>query len=237
MDGTRFIYGVVIGLLPPLLWLWFWLKEDNLHPEPRAVLAKCFFYGMIGVLVAFCAQWLTTSLFTDTFNRYVVWAAIEEIIKFSIMYIVVIAAGKMDEPIDAMVYMITTALGFAALENMLFTLGAINQGSIVSTILVGNMRFVGAILVHVISSAMTGFMLAISFYGQKILKIIAGIVGLILATALHAAFNLSIISSETSSVLKIFAWVWVAVVVLILIFEEIKGIEINEDAKRAKTQQ
>ena len=153
------------------------------------------------------------------------------------MYIVVIAAGKMDEPIDAMVYMITTALGFAALENMLFTLGAINQGSIVSTILVGNMRFVGAILVHVISSAMTGFMLAISFYGQKILKIIAGIVGLILATALHAAFNLSIISSETSSVLKIFAWVWVAVVVLILIFEEIKGIEINEDAKRAKTQQ
>ncbi len=237
MDGTRFLYALIIGILPPLLWLWFWLKEDNLHPEPRAVLAKCFFYGMLGVFVAVCAQWLTSSLFPDNIHRYIVWAGIEEIVKFGIVYVVVIAEGKMDEPIDAMIYMITAALGFAALENTLFTLGAVNQGTIFSTILIGNMRFIGAILVHVISSAMIGFMLAISMYGQKVLKIIAGIVGLILATALHAAFNLSIISSETSSILKILAWVWVAVVVLILIFEEIKGIEINEDAKRAKLKQ
>ena len=127
--------------------------------------------------------------------------------------------------------MITAALGFAALENTLFTLGSIHTGTIASTILLDNERFIGAILVHVISSAMVGFMVAISFYGPKILKVFATIVGLILATALHAAFNLSIIRSDPNDILRVFAWVWAAVVILILIFEEIKGIEIKEDAK------
>jgi len=40
---------------------------------------------------------------------------------------------------------------------------------------------------------------------------------------------LSIISSTSVDTLKVFAWVWGAVVILIIIFEEIKGLEIRHD--------
>lgn len=253
MNSTQLLYGIVAGLVPPLLWLWFWLKENNLHPEPRSTLIKCFLYGMIGVFVALFFQWLTAPFFAtaDNFHRYIVWAAIEEIVKFGVVFFAAFGGfnafgsfglfgarkgnasnankSKMDEPIDAMIYMITAALGFAALENVLFMLGTISESNLASVLVVGDMRFIGAILVHVVSSAMVGFMVAASFYCARSLKVIAVIVGLGLATTLHAAFNLSIISSTSVDTLKVFAWVWGAVVILIIIFEEIKGLEIRHD--------
>lgn len=247
MNSTQFLYGCVAGLVPPLLWLWFWLKENNLHPEPRSTLAKCFLFGMAGVFVALLLQWLTAPLFAaaDNFHRYIVWAAIEEIVKFGVVFFVAFGAlrmgkegaqknspnnkSKMDEPIDAMIYMITAALGFAAMENVLFMLGTVSESNLTSVLVVGDMRFIGAILVHVVSSAMVGFMVAASFYCARSLKVIAVVVGLALATALHSAFNLSIISSTSVDTLKVFAWVWGAVVILIIIFEEIKGLEIRHD--------
>jgi RsiW-degrading membrane proteinase PrsW (M82 family) len=256
MNSTQFLYGCVAGLVPPLLWLWFWLKENNLHPEPRVTLMKCFLYGMAGVFVALLFQWLSAPLFAaaDNFHRYIVWAAIEEIVKFGVVFFVACGGfsifgafstgkkgeqktpannvnkkNKMDEPIDAMIYMITAALGFAALENVLFMLGTVSESNLTSVLVVGDMRFIGAILVHVVSSAMVGFMIAASFYCARYLKVIAVIVGLAMATALHSAFNLSIISSTSVDTLKVFAWVWGAVVILIIIFEEIKGLEIRHD--------
>jgi RsiW-degrading membrane proteinase PrsW (M82 family) len=241
MNPTQLLYGIVAGLVPPLLWLWFWLKENNLHPEPRATLAKCFLYGMAGVFVALLFQWLTAPLFAaaDNFHRYIVWAAIEEIVKFGVVFFVAFggfraAKSKMDEPIDAMIYMITAALGFAALENVLFMLGTVSDSNLTSVLIVGDMRFIGAILVHVVSSAMVGFMVAASFYCARSLKVIACLVGLAMATALHSAFNLSIISSTSVDTLKVFAWVWGAVVILIIIFEEIKGLEIRHDILLSK---
>jgi RsiW-degrading membrane proteinase PrsW (M82 family) len=231
MNSTQFLYGIVAGIVPSLLWLWFWLKENNLHPEPRTTLAKCFLFGMVGVFIALLFQWLTKPLFApaDNFHLYVVWAAIEEIVKFGVVFFVAITADKIDEPIDAMIYMITAALGFAAMENTLFMFGAISDSNIASALVVGDLRFIGAILVHVVSSAMVGFMIAASFYSPKILKVVACVVGLGVATALHTAFNLSIISSTSVDTLKVFAWVWGAVVILIIIFEEIKGLEIRHD--------
>ena len=39
------------GVAPALLWLWFWLKEDNQKPEPKGLIATIFFIGMICVIV------------------------------------------------------------------------------------------------------------------------------------------------------------------------------------------
>lgn len=244
MDSAQFLYGIVVGIVPPLLWLWFWLKENNLHPEPRATLAKCFFLGMAGVFVALIFQWLSGPLFApaDNFHRYIVWAAIEEIVKFGAVFFVAFGVfgggkggkSKIEEPIDAMIYMITAALGFAALENTLFMFGAVSDSNFTSVLVVGDMRFIGAILVHVVASALVGFMIAASLYSVRTLKIIAITVGLALATALHSAFNLSIINGTSADTFKVFAWVWGAAVILILLFEEIKGFEVKHDTMKEK---
>jgi RsiW-degrading membrane proteinase PrsW (M82 family) len=225
IDSTQFLYGVLSGMLPPLLWLWFWLKENHLHPEPRGRIAACFFFGMVAVLIAIPLQFGVSQIFFDNTHRYILWAFIEEILKFSAVYVVVFNGRKMDEPIDAVIYMITAALGFAALENTFFMLGAIKNSDLVSTIITGNFRFMGAILLHVVCSATVGFMLAVTFYHSRLWKIAAGIIALLIAGSLHAAFNLAIINSDSFNTLKAFGWVWGGVVLLVILFEEVKAVK------------
>lgn len=225
MDLTTISYALLSGILPALLWLWFWLKEDNLHPEPKSIIFGSFVAGGIVVLIAIIGEKLVADITTDTTTRYIAWAAIEEITKFIAVAIIALSSRKMDEPIDAMIYCITVALGFAALENALFVLSPLGAGDVMKSIVTGNMRFIGATLVHIVSSATVGFMIGLTFYRGKTIKALALIVGVILAITLHSAFNLSIINSSATNTLRVFGWVWGAIVILLILFEEIKVIK------------
>ena len=222
-------YALLSGVLPALLWLWFWIKEDNLHPEPKKLIFLAFIMGAISVLAAiFIEQSIAAEFDGNALEtiRYVLLAATEEIAKLVMVIIIALATKEMDEPIDAMIYCITVALGFAAFENFLFTFNHFHTGDVAKGIITGNMRFMGATLVHVVSSASIGFMIGLSLYKNILVKAIALVTGVILAVALHSAFNLSIIrvTVETDT-LKIFAWVWGAIVVLLILFEEIKVVK------------
>ena len=120
--GIAFLCGVI----PSFLWLWFWLKEDNLHPEPRSLVFGTFIAGAIVVLFAIVFEKFTGDMINSETTRYVAWAAIEEIVKFIAVAIIALRSKNMDEPIDAMIYCITIALGFAALENTLFILSPLD---------------------------------------------------------------------------------------------------------------
>lgn len=220
-----FVYALLAGMLPALLWLWFWLKEDSLHPEPKKLLLCSFLGGMLTVIVAvICEKYAFDVIQSETY-RYIAWAIIEEVCKFAAVVVIALNSKYMDEPIDAMIYCITVALGFAALENTLFILSPFHAGDISKGLVTGNMRFIGATLVHTVSTALIGFMIGISFYKNTLVKTISVIAGVILASALHASFNLSIINETVTNTLKVFSWVWIAVVILLILFEEIKGIE------------
>ncbi len=225
MSITTIIYALLSGILPALLWLWFWLKEDNLHPEPRSLVATSFIGGMMVVVLAIFLEKYISDIVSDSTTRYILWAGIEEIVKFIAVLIIALRSRNMDEPVDAMIYCITVALGFAALENALFILSPLDTGDITRSIVTGNMRFIGASLVHVTSSAAIGFMIGLSFYKNLLIKSISLIIGIILSITLHASFNLSIINSTAMNTLKVFGWVWIAVIILIILFEEVKGIK------------
>jgi RsiW-degrading membrane proteinase PrsW (M82 family) len=225
MNFTSIGYALLSGVLPALLWLWFWLKEDKLHPEPKSRVFGTFIAGGIMVLFAIVFEKFVGDMIASTEYRYIAWAAIEELVKFAAVAIIALRSKDMDEPIDAMVYCITVALGFAALENTLFILSPLDAGDVTKTIITGNMRFVGATLVHIVSSASIGFMIGLTFYRRRITKIIFGFVGILIAITLHSAFNLSIINVSTTSTLKVFAWVWCAIIILMILFEEIKVVK------------
>ncbi len=218
------IYALLAGVLPTLLWLWFWLREDNLHPEPKSVIAVSFILGIAVVPLAVVVEQFVGNLIRDESYRYIAWAAVEELCKVFAVLLIILKSKNVDEPIDIMIYCITVALGFAALENTLFILSPIQNGEIAKGIITGNMRFIGATLVHVVSSAIIGFTLGLTFFKKDYLKAISGIFGVILAIVLHASFNLSIINETVTNTLKVFGFVWLAVVILIILFEEIKGI-------------
>jgi RsiW-degrading membrane proteinase PrsW (M82 family) len=245
MDNINLIATLCFigGFLPALVWLWFWLKEDKLKPEPNWMILKTFIAGGFAVLGAFLLQHLSinilsrfgfslnleaeelisTSFFLSSLGFLLVWAGIEEIVKFLATFFVAFRNRNYDEPIDAMMYIIITAIGFAAVENTLFLLDtSISGGNTMSLLLTGNMRFLGATVVHILSSAIVGIMISFAFYSNSFKKISFLAIGLILATFLHATFNFLIIRSSGLDMLYIFSGLWAIAIFIIFIFERVK---------------
>lgn len=221
-------FALIGGILPALVWLYFWLKEDSRCPEPRHLIVLAFVAGMIAVpLVLPFQKWAIAHYGEISATVIFVWAAVEELMKYAVAAVAVLWRRAVNEPIDAMMYMITAALGFAALENTLFLLAPIADGNLIDSFITGNLRFLGATLLHVLASAMVGFALAISFYAHKKLMPIYASVGLILAIALHTVFNLLIISGEGRNTLTAFFFVWIGAVVLLVLFEIARFIRIK----------
>lgn len=214
-----------------MIWLWFWLKQDKLHPEPKKYILLSFIFGIIvAALVLPVEEIITKFLPGAGIITILALSFAEEIFKYGGAYFSALKKTYMDEPVDAIIYIITVALGFAALENTLFIIHSLktNGSDIAQTILVGNMRFIGSTLLHTVSSGVIGVFLALSFYKGKIFKTIYLLIGLILATALHTFFNFFIIKVQGAGIFMVFAIIWLAVILLIFLFEIVKRIKLKK---------
>ena len=233
------------GVFPSLLWLWFWLREDRKNPEPKGLIALSFAAGMAVVYFVLPFQKLVVlilpaimqglDMLANTWHFIVpssssvqttLWAFVEEFGKFATVFLVAYHTRDFDEPMDCIMYMITAALGFAAMENTLYILKDIAHGGVADALLNSNLRFIGATIVHTASSALLGIAFAFAFYGKYFFKILAGFFGLILATLLHAYFNLSIIDTQgTINTLVVFSKYWIAIFGIIVLLEIVKFIK------------
>ena len=228
MSASTLFFSLLGGVLPVLLWLWFWLREDRLHPEPRSIIMFSFFGGMAAVLFALPAeQWVWKTWSGNMTLIIIGWAVIEEVLKYIASYTTALRDRENDEPIDSLIYLITAALGFAALENTFFLSGYFTKGGLVSGIDLGILRFLGASLLHVISSGTLGFFLALGFYKRSFVKKIDGIMGLIAAIVLHALFNLFILKASGNGLytFTVLGFVWLAVILLFIGFEKVKQLK------------
>ena len=210
------------GLLPSLLWLWFWLREEKCHHDPKRFIFYSFLAGMAAVPLVLPFQHLASAYFTGT-TVLVLWAISEEVLKYFAASITVLRPRLMDAPLDALIFMISAALGFSALENMLFLIAPLQAGDTIQTILTGNLRFIGATLLHTLSSATVGLGIAYGYYRSKAVQRIALVSALILAIALHSGFNLLIMKSEQGGMFGAFLLVWAGIILLLLLFEKVKA--------------
>lgn len=223
-DLTTIIAAAAGGILPALAWLWFWLREDSKNPEPRRLIALAFLAGMVAVGIAIPIEKSVQPYLASQVLLFSAWSAIEEILKYAMARITVLHSKQNDEPIDPVMYMVTVALGFAAAENTLFLLSPLAGNTVAQTILTGDLRFVGATLLHVLSSAVVGLALALSFYKPKRVKRWYVLCGVILAAALHSTFNFLILNTPEEHLLRTFGFVWLGVIVLIAMLEYVKRI-------------
>ncbi|MBI4132792.1 MAG: PrsW family intramembrane metalloprotease [Candidatus Sungbacteria bacterium] len=226
---------VALSFLPPVIWLLFYLHEDR-HPEPKHLLVLTFIAGVISAFIAVAAEvglYGTPPVFSGLFHRlsprllalplfiFIGVSLIEEYLKYAAVKFAVLSRPEFDEPIDAMIYMVTAALGFAAIENVLFLLPAFEQGFLGGFELTAN-RFLGANLLHALSSAIVGYALARHMFSPWRKHAIAA--GVIAASALHTLFNYLILIKDAvpeSLVLLVLLLTFMAVVVLVD-FERLK---------------
>ncbi len=224
IDPITLFYALLGGVLPAILWLWFWLKEDNKKPEPTGIIILSFIAGMAAVIIVLPIEKIAFKIFSDQTVLLLSWSMIEEIIKFSAIFVVALQSRYFDEPVDALVYMITVALGFAALENSMFLIGPLTSGNFVETFLTGNMRFMGATLLHTVTSASIGIAMGLSFYKGRITKTLSVLIGMTVAIVLHTLFNFFIINNNGNT-FTVFLFLWIAIIVVILFFEKVRRIK------------
>ena len=148
-----YILLIVLGFLPSLIWLGYWLRKDS-HPEPKVLIAKTLLLGIMLsplaiVLELLFAQYaarmlgIDSRVFSDS-PWFYLWAAfVEEVVKYLAVYFIVLRSPDFDEPVDAMVYMLTAAMGFAAMENILVINRVFADGA-AATIGLWGLRFAGA---------------------------------------------------------------------------------------------
>ncbi len=191
---------VILALLPSFIWLLFYLRKDS-HPESNWMVLKIFFYGLLS---AFPAALIEMGIF-EVFGRlsfpafligilniFVGVALVEELLKYLVVREKALNNPEFDEPLDAMLYMIIAALGFAALENVLILLPIAPNFLVEEALIISGLRFVGATFLHALTSGLVGYFLAISFFEtKKRLKLLA--TGLGIAVILHGLYNFSII--------------------------------------------
>lgn len=227
---------IFLTFLPPILWLLFYLRKDRRHPEPKSLIIFTFIGGMVAAFVALIIEFLllgkekgllssTINLATNAFIFFLVVGLIEEYFKYLPVKFLILKQPAFDEPVDAMVYMITSALGFAALENALFILPLFQENTLSALIITAN-RFFGANLLHSLASGLMGFFLARAFFSPRRHHFIA--MGVVLAALLHAGFNYLILVKETvpQGVFYVVALLVIMTIVISIEFERLKKTKI-----------
>jgi len=152
---------------------------------------------------------------------------VEEFLKYLVVKLRVIDSSHFDEPIDIMLYLIVSGLGFATIENIvvIFNIETLEEAAIISTI-----RLLTAIFIHTLSAAITGYFWALSFSFKKNRERNFSLVfGLLGASLLHGFYDISIINLETGENLFSFSLpiiiIGLAGILISILFSKVKKLQ------------
>lgn len=233
MDFSIILY-IIFGILPSLTWLSYYLRKD-VHPESNAMVIKIFLWGSAITLPVFFVQIGLSELLNQiNLNKLITaliyWFLIisfsEELFKYLVVRIKIINSQHLDEPLDVMLYMVIAALGFTAVENILYLfvpMGQLSFNDLVNrTLIISLVRFIGATFLHTLASATIGYYLALSFCAGK-KRIIYVIGGFFIATLLHGLYDFSIMALKGP--LTIAIPITILVVLAFLVFSEFEKLK------------
>ena len=139
-------YLLLIAIIPSLIIAFAIYKTDKKEKEPIKELIKAFLLGIVAIIITLAISCFiglgeinldTSSLFDIMFYSFIEIALVEELSKWVCGYLFLRKNPNYDYMFDGIVYSVFVALGFATVENILYTLsGGIITGLIraVSTV-------------------------------------------------------------------------------------------------------
>ena len=114
---------LLITIVPSLIILSFFFFSDKFK-EPKQTIAIVFFLGILICLPAGIINDFMYKTFNDgsdfserLSSSFLSAAWSEELLKFVILYFIVLRRNEFNEPMDGIVYGVTVSLGFATFEN------------------------------------------------------------------------------------------------------------------------
>jgi len=199
-------FYIFLSFLFPFLWIFYFYKKDK-HPEPVFWLIIAFLLGIYSALISYYFQKSFAPFLIENWLRYLIFALIEEFLKFFVVWLFIFPQKVFDEPIDAMIYMMFSALGFAFSENLVLSLGPTTNNVVLTLFF----RFFGANLLHILASSLIGYGYAFFVKTRRIfpfaLSFLSGI-------TLHFLYNYLIISLAPGFIL-VLPILWVVFLVVL----------------------
>lgn len=167
---------IIFAALVPVAWLFLTIyRKDNVQPEPAKWLIMAFVLGVLSMLLSFVVSIPTSILFDlDIDNQayssileaiadaFLLAAIPEELAKFFMLWLLLRKNLFFDEHFDGIVYAVCIGLGFAALENICYLLGGIDDWSWVG---IGIMRALVSVPAHYFFAVLMGYYYSIYHFG------------------------------------------------------------------------
>lgn len=202
-----FVFLVFLALVPGFGLLYFILYMDRNEQEP---LGLVIFVILMGAVSAVPAGLIEMGLQSVTFPAMGVWgnafmeaflkvAWVEELCKLAVVFLVVWRKPAFNEESDGIVYVTSSALGFAILENILYVL---NHG-----IGTGIMRAITAVPLHCFTGVVMGYFVGkAKVSGEKGTRYSNILLGFSLAVFFHGVYD-ALLFTKTEAAFLIFVLV------------------------------
>jgi RsiW-degrading membrane proteinase PrsW (M82 family) len=183
---------LVLAAGPVLLLLLYFYRRDKIKKEPPKLIWKTFAFGLIGVVPALIIELVlmriigeSASLLFIAIDAFIVVALVEELIKYGVVKIYIFKKDEFDEVTDGIVYTIAASLGFALLENLMYSFGSI---------LILLIRGVTAVPLHATASGIMGYYIGLSkMYPEK-----SAFPGILFAILIHGLYDF-LLFTETAA--------------------------------------
>ncbi|GIQ71051.1 protease PrsW [Xylanibacillus composti] len=190
------LLSILMGAVAPGISLltYIYLK-DRYSPEPIRLVARMFIVGMLVVFPIMVVQrGLVLGLGTnELLFAFGISAALEEFVKWLIVYHMIFRAKEFDEPYDGIVYAVAASLGFATLENILYVSMA------TATFSEMLMRALLPVSGHALFGVVMGYYLGLAKFGRKPKRMLG--LSLLLPLLWHGAYDYIILAADQ-------AWIW-----------------------------
>lgn len=222
------LWAFLGGIVPTFLWLWFWFNQVE-KPQSVGFLSLLYILGMLSVIIVFPIDTFIAHSGLAQKEYLLAFALVEEVIKVSLTAFIAFRKKIVLKPGDYTLFLITLALGFSALENTLYLIHPIAENNLSFILFTGNLRFIGATLLHTTCVAIVGNMLGIAFYESKFMKWVHALFGLGLAICLHAIFNYFILLNTTRSIMIGLAGLWFIGIIVIVVFGRIQKLQVYRE--------
>ncbi len=198
MGGLRHLILIpILSLIPCALWLWYFASQGRYKKPSLRVVGYTFVFGALATIPAFLITFAGQTFWVSLFGRnqlthiaiLCLVAPVEELLKLLSVYAYAYRRPEFDEPLDGVIYSASAALGFAAIENLIY----FTMTSPLLVLLRGPLTNPG----HALFSALWGLSLsrakaAPNLAGRRF-SIIAR--GWLLATIIHASFDLLLLTA------------------------------------------
>ncbi len=213
--------NIILGFVLPALWIFYFLKKDK-HPEPFVWLFITFILGITSAFLSYFTEDIVHSFNLNRNIFFLLSAFIEEFFKFLVVWALIFPHKVFDEPVDAMVYMMVSALGFASVENLFYLYNL--DGSQFWILF---FRFLGANFLHILASALIGYGYG---YSMKTKRMFPLFISFASGVILHFLYNFVIIT--TGGFILVFPFLWS---VFLIVLSELDFLVLYHERSRTTT--